>query len=78
MPQAKEVLDLGIADAMFKPQNFIEQSLYWAVGVLRGDHQVERPGVDRGQAWDDAVAKGRVRCGQGRLRRHLLPCAPSI
>ncbi|MEI2729883.1 MAG: 3-hydroxyacyl-CoA dehydrogenase NAD-binding domain-containing protein [Candidatus Nanopelagicales bacterium] len=60
MLKPKEVLDLGIADAMFEPADFIEQSLYWAVGVLRGDHQVERPEVDRGQAWDDAVAKGRA------------------
>ena len=59
MLKPKQVLELGIADALFEPADFIEQSLYWAVGVLRGDRKVERAAVDRGEAWDAAVARGR-------------------
>jgi 3-hydroxyacyl-CoA dehydrogenase/enoyl-CoA hydratase/carnithine racemase len=55
-----QVLDLGIADAMFEPADFLEQSLLWAAGVLRGDIAVSRPELDRGDAWDAAVAKVRA------------------
>ncbi|MFM2437401.1 MAG: hypothetical protein RLZ55_210 [Actinomycetota bacterium] len=55
-----QVAELGIADAMFEPADYLEQSLLWTAGVLNGDIAVERPSVDRGQAWDDAVAKGRA------------------
>ena len=51
-PQAYE---LGIADAMFEPADFLEESLRWAAQVLRGEIVVERPEVDRGQAWEQAV-----------------------
>ena len=56
----RQVLDLGIADAMFEPADFLEQSLLWAARVLRGDVAVQRPELDRGQAWDDAVAACRA------------------
>ena len=51
-----QVLDLGIADAMFAPADFLEESLLWAARVLTGDVTVERPEVDRGAAWDETVA----------------------
>jgi 3-hydroxyacyl-CoA dehydrogenase/enoyl-CoA hydratase/carnithine racemase len=54
-PKAAE---LGIADAVFEPADFLERSLEWAVGVLSGDVAVRRPEVDR-TAWDDAIARGR-------------------
>jgi 3-hydroxyacyl-CoA dehydrogenase/enoyl-CoA hydratase/carnithine racemase len=57
---AKQAYELGIADAMFEPADFLERSLEWAAGVLRGDVTVERPAVDRGQAWADAVARGKA------------------
>ena len=60
MLKPKQVLDLGIADVMFEPADFLEQSLYWAAGVLTGDTKVDRAAVDRGEAWDAAVAKGRA------------------
>jgi 3-hydroxyacyl-CoA dehydrogenase/enoyl-CoA hydratase/carnithine racemase len=49
----------GLADAEFGGADFLEQSLLWAARVLNGDVTVERPEVDRGEAWDAAVAKGR-------------------
>ncbi len=57
----KQVLELGIADAMFEPADFLEESLTWAARVVTGDLVVERPQIDRGAAWDEAV--GKVRAG---------------
>ncbi len=54
-PRAAE---LGIADALFEPADFLERSLEWAVGVLTGEGTVSRPEVDR-SAWDDAIARAR-------------------
>jgi 3-hydroxyacyl-CoA dehydrogenase/enoyl-CoA hydratase/carnithine racemase len=51
--------ELGLADAEFQGADFLEQSLLWAARVLNGDVVVERPEVDRGEAWDQAVAHGR-------------------
>jgi 3-hydroxyacyl-CoA dehydrogenase/enoyl-CoA hydratase/carnithine racemase len=51
---------LGIADALIEPADFIEQSLRWAAEVIRGDVAVNRPEVDRGDAWEAAVARGRA------------------
>ena len=52
--------ELGLADAVFGGADFLEQSLIWAASVLSGDIVVERPEVDRGEAWDAAVARGRA------------------
>jgi 3-hydroxyacyl-CoA dehydrogenase/enoyl-CoA hydratase/carnithine racemase len=60
MLKPKEYLGLGIGDVMFEPADFIERSLEWAAGVLRGDVTVDRKTVDKGQPWDDAVAGGRA------------------
>ncbi|MCZ2827051.1 MULTISPECIES: 3-hydroxyacyl-CoA dehydrogenase NAD-binding domain-containing protein [unclassified Modestobacter] len=54
-PKAAE---LGIADAVFEPADFLERSLEWAAGVLAGDVTVRRPEVDR-SAWDDAIGRAR-------------------
>jgi 3-hydroxyacyl-CoA dehydrogenase/enoyl-CoA hydratase/carnithine racemase len=40
--KAADALELGIADAMFGPARFLEDSLRWADAVLNG-HQVHRP-----------------------------------
>ena len=54
-----EVLELGIADAMFGPANFLEDSLTWADGVLTGTIKVKRknePGkLERAVKWDVAI-----------------------
>ncbi|WDZ89023.1 3-hydroxyacyl-CoA dehydrogenase NAD-binding domain-containing protein [Nocardiopsis sp. HUAS JQ3] len=54
-----QAFEMGIADAMFEPADFVEESLRWAAGVLKGDVVVERPEVDRGEAWDNAVNMAR-------------------
>jgi 3-hydroxyacyl-CoA dehydrogenase/enoyl-CoA hydratase/carnithine racemase len=55
-----QVHELGIADALFEAADFLEQSLAWTSAVLRGEIEVVRPEVDRGEAWDRAVARGRA------------------
>lgn len=62
-PQAYE---LGLADAMFEPADFLEESLRWAARVVGGPTAVERAPVDTGRAWDDAVAAAR-RTADGKL-----------
>ncbi|MFD3525291.1 3-hydroxyacyl-CoA dehydrogenase NAD-binding domain-containing protein [Streptomyces sp. NPDC058653] len=54
-----QVYELGIADALFEGADFLEQSLLWTASVLSGEMTVERPEIDRGDAWDQAVARGR-------------------
>lgn len=59
-PQARQ---LGLADAMFEPADFLEESLLWAGRVITGETRVERPEVSRDEAdWAGAVkaAKGLV------------------
>ena len=51
--------EAGLADAEFGGADFLEQSLLWAAKVLNGEVTPARPEVDRGEAWDAAVAKGR-------------------
>jgi 3-hydroxyacyl-CoA dehydrogenase/enoyl-CoA hydratase/carnithine racemase len=55
-----QVFELGIADAIFEGADFLEQSLLWTASVLKGELEVVRPAVDRGEAWDLAVERGRA------------------
>lgn len=50
--------ELGIADALFEPADFLERSLEWAAAVLTGDVPVTRPEVDR-SGWDAAIERAR-------------------
>ncbi|MCU1418044.1 MAG: 3-hydroxyacyl-CoA dehydrogenase, partial [Schumannella sp.] len=57
--KAPQVLELGIADAMFGPATFLEDSLKWADQVLTGAVKVKRknePGkLERAVKWDIAI-----------------------
>ena len=59
MLKGPEAFELGIADAMFGPANFLEDSLKWADGVLTGKIKVKRknePGkIERTVKWDVAI-----------------------
>jgi 3-hydroxyacyl-CoA dehydrogenase/enoyl-CoA hydratase/carnithine racemase len=59
MLKGPEAFELGIADAMFGPATFLEDSLRWADGVLAGTIKVKRknePGkLERAVKWDVAV-----------------------
>jgi 3-hydroxyacyl-CoA dehydrogenase/enoyl-CoA hydratase/carnithine racemase len=62
-PQA---FSLGIADAMFEPADFVEQSLAWAAGVISGEVAPKRPNAvepsdpEVAGRWTAAVAAGRA------------------
>ncbi|AUH39860.1 3-hydroxyacyl-CoA dehydrogenase NAD-binding domain-containing protein [Streptomyces sp. CMB-StM0423] len=58
--KGKQVYDLGIADAIFEGADFLEQSLAWTGAVLGGELEVVRPDIDRGEAWDAAIERGRA------------------
>ena len=61
MLKGPQAFELGIADAMFEPADFLEQSLLWAAGVVRGEISVERPEIDRSdEAWQAALARGKA------------------
>ncbi|MCA1218176.1 3-hydroxyacyl-CoA dehydrogenase NAD-binding domain-containing protein [Streptomyces sp. 8L] len=55
-----QVFELGIADAIFEAADFLEESLTWTAAVLKGELQVQRPEIDRGEDWDQAVEWGRA------------------
>lgn len=50
--------EIGLADAVFSGADYLEQSLLWAASVLTGEIVVERPEIDKGEAWDAAVRRG--------------------
>jgi 3-hydroxyacyl-CoA dehydrogenase/enoyl-CoA hydratase/carnithine racemase len=62
-PQA---FKLGIADAVFEPADFVEQSLLWAAKVISGEVVPERANAvdpslpDTADRWTAAVAAGRA------------------
>jgi 3-hydroxyacyl-CoA dehydrogenase/enoyl-CoA hydratase/carnithine racemase len=60
MLNGKQAYDLGIADALFQGADFLEQSFDWAGRVVEGTVTVKRPEIDRGEAWDAAIERGRA------------------
>src|SRR6202012_4818453 len=65
MIKAPEAFRLGIADALFEPADFLEESLGGASGVLTGSVTVSRPAgpgaepAGTEQEWEDAVGLAR-------------------
>jgi len=61
--KGQQAFDLGIADAIFPPASYLEQSLVWADGVLTGRITVSRPNVpgklERLVKWDAAISIAR-------------------
>ena len=51
---------LGIADVLLDGADFLERSLEWTARVVAGTLTPARVDVDRGEAWDAAVARGRA------------------
>jgi 3-hydroxyacyl-CoA dehydrogenase/enoyl-CoA hydratase/carnithine racemase len=51
---------LGIVDVVLDSADFLEESLRWLASVVHGSTTVDRPVVDRGAAWDAALARGRA------------------
>jgi 3-hydroxyacyl-CoA dehydrogenase/enoyl-CoA hydratase/carnithine racemase len=59
MLRPAQAAELGIADVLFEPADFLERSLEWAAGVVRGDVTVDRAPVDRSEMWDAVVGFAR-------------------
>ncbi|HWS50194.1 MAG TPA: enoyl-CoA hydratase-related protein, partial [Microbacterium sp.] len=61
--KGQEAFELGIADAIFEPANFLEDSLKWADGVIGGRITVKRPHqpgkLERAIKWDAAIGIAR-------------------
>jgi 3-hydroxyacyl-CoA dehydrogenase/enoyl-CoA hydratase/carnithine racemase len=47
----KQAAEMGVADVLFEAADFLERSLEWAAGVVKGEITVERPEVDK-DMWD--------------------------
>jgi 3-hydroxyacyl-CoA dehydrogenase/enoyl-CoA hydratase/carnithine racemase len=73
MLRATQAFDLGIADVLLEPADFLEESLAWVSSVVRGETVVARPEVDRGEAWDQALARAK---GIADMRVHGAAPAP--
>jgi 3-hydroxyacyl-CoA dehydrogenase/enoyl-CoA hydratase/carnithine racemase len=58
MLRGPEAFALGIADAMFEPADFLEESLRWAANVLTGT-EVTRASLASDHDWDAAVSSAR-------------------
>ncbi len=58
-----EAFELGLADAMFSPANFLEDSIRWADDVVSGRVKISRPNepgrIERAVKWDAAIGIAR-------------------
>lgn len=64
--------EMGISDALFEPADFLERSLEWAAGVVRGEITVSRQEIDRSEMWDAILGFAR-----GQLDERLHAAAPA-
>lgn len=64
MLKPAEAYELGMADVMLPPANFLEDSIRWADGVLSGRVKVKRPNepgkLERAVKWDAAIGIART------------------
>ncbi|WFE27558.1 3-hydroxyacyl-CoA dehydrogenase NAD-binding domain-containing protein [Solwaraspora sp. WMMD791] len=54
MLKPKQAADMGIADILLEPADFLERSLEWAAAVVRDEITVTRPEIDR-EMWDGVL-----------------------
>ncbi|GAT66101.1 enoyl-CoA hydratase/isomerase family protein [Planomonospora sp. ID91781] len=59
MIKGRDAFALGVADAMFEPADFLEESLRWAAQVLRGEVEVSRTD-HTAEDWSQVVDGARV------------------
>jgi 3-hydroxyacyl-CoA dehydrogenase/enoyl-CoA hydratase/carnithine racemase len=66
MLKPKQAFEMGMADALLEPADFVERSLEWAAGMVNssanGIDIVRRPEVDKSEMWDAILgfAKGEL------------------
>jgi 3-hydroxyacyl-CoA dehydrogenase/enoyl-CoA hydratase/carnithine racemase len=58
-----QAAELGLADVLLEPADFLERSLEWAAGVVRGEIAVDRPEIDR-EMWDGVLYFARQQLDQ--------------
>jgi 3-hydroxyacyl-CoA dehydrogenase/enoyl-CoA hydratase/carnithine racemase len=57
MLKGPQAFELGMADVLFEPATFLEDSLSWAADVIGGRAVVQRREIDRDEtAWEGAIA----------------------
>ncbi|KDN21047.1 3-hydroxyacyl-CoA dehydrogenase NAD-binding domain-containing protein [Amycolatopsis rifamycinica] len=59
MLNVKQAAELGIVDAVFGSADYLEQSLLWLARVVNGEIKPARREIDRGAAWDAAIARAK-------------------
>jgi 3-hydroxyacyl-CoA dehydrogenase/enoyl-CoA hydratase/carnithine racemase len=59
----QQAAEMGVADALFEPADFLERSLEWAAGVVKGEVTVQRPEIDR-DMWDGVLYFARQQLDQ--------------
>ena len=74
MLKGPQAFELGIADAMFEPADFLAQSLRWAGAVVRGEVTIERPPLERDEtSWEAACDAARATADAKTARRSPAP-----
>ena len=73
MLRPKQAHDMGISDVLLEPADFLERSLEWAAGVVRGTISVQRAEVDRSDMWETVLAFAKQQLDE---RVHGAPPAP--
>ena len=59
MMKAKDALALGVADAIYEPSDFLENSIKFAAAVLNGTKKIERTDHSGNESeWNEALAIG--------------------
>ena len=59
MMKAKDALGLGVADAVYEPSDFLENSIKFAAAVLNGTKKIERTDHSGNESeWNEALAIG--------------------
>jgi 3-hydroxyacyl-CoA dehydrogenase/enoyl-CoA hydratase/carnithine racemase len=53
-----EAYEFGLADAIFDGADFLARSLDWAGQIVAGSRTVTRPEIERGESWNEALARG--------------------
>ncbi|QTE28316.1 3-hydroxyacyl-CoA dehydrogenase NAD-binding domain-containing protein [Pengzhenrongella sicca] len=64
MTAAADAVELGVADVLLHPADFLEQSLEWTADVLAGRVDVVRRELEDEAEWDAVVAATRARLDQ--------------
>jgi 3-hydroxyacyl-CoA dehydrogenase/enoyl-CoA hydratase/carnithine racemase len=59
MLSVKQAAELGIVDEVFGSADYLEQSLLWLAKVVNGEITPARREIDRGSAWDAAIARAK-------------------